>query len=86
MESMVMGKPVVASKDLSSSEIITNREEGILVEVNKDSFAKGIQQILSNPEKAKKMGKSGRKKGLQLFDSKKNNEKIVDEIIRLING
>lgn len=85
MEAMVMGVPIIASDDLSTSEIVTHNKDGLLVPINANTFAKGMQKIIANPEQAKRMGMAGRAKALKLFDGRQNNNRIIKEILKLID-
>ncbi|KKG09290.1 glycosyltransferase family 4 protein [Methanosarcina sp. 2.H.A.1B.4] len=61
-EYMVMGKPVVANKEIpEQKKVIEESGGGILVEFKSESFARGIIHLLNNPKIANKMGKNGYK-------------------------
>jgi len=59
-EYMVMGKPVVANEEIpEQKEVIEESGGGMLVKFDAKSFAKGIIELLDNPERAKEMGEKG---------------------------
>jgi glycosyltransferase involved in cell wall biosynthesis len=85
MEAMVMGKPVVASNFLSSKEIVDDQIHGLRVEPTSINFSKAILELIENENTRKKMGMASYIKAKDLFDSSKNNAKIVHYIQALLN-
>ena len=62
LEYMAAGKPVVATNVGGAREAIVEGETGFLVDSNDDrQMANRLTELLQNSEKAKKMGKAGRK-------------------------
>ncbi|OGS44335.1 MAG: hypothetical protein A2539_01070 [Elusimicrobia bacterium RIFOXYD2_FULL_34_15] len=60
-ESMAMEKPVIATDVGGNSEVVKNKENGILVEPkNSQSIADAVIYLIKNPSEAGKMGKKGR--------------------------
>jgi glycosyltransferase involved in cell wall biosynthesis len=80
MEAMVMGKPVIASNYLSSSEILENNSEGLLVDPNPKAMKNAILNLLKDEMKRERMGKEGFAKAKSMFDASINNEKIMVQI------
>jgi glycosyltransferase involved in cell wall biosynthesis len=60
IEAMAAGKPVVASRIPPLTEIVVDRETGLLAEPdNPEAFAQGITWLLSHPDEAQEMGRRG---------------------------
>lgn len=85
MEAMVMGKPVVASNYLSSAEIVTDRQEGLLVEPVAKRISKAILELMREPALRQQMGLAGYQKAKKLFNASINNEKISQHIKTFLN-
>ena len=58
LESMIVGKPIVASNDGGLPEIITNGINGILVDSNPDSVAKAILTLLRDSNLMQSLSKN----------------------------
>lgn len=68
IEAMASGKPIVASKIRGYDEVISNPEEGLLVEPkNSLVLAEAILKLLKNQPLREKMGQAGQKK-VQNYD------------------
>lgn len=68
LEAMSCGLPVVAT-DIGGIPEYLGSNAGILVPpANPAAFAGGILEILSSPERAKKMGIEGRRRAVEMFD------------------
>jgi glycosyltransferase involved in cell wall biosynthesis len=79
IEAGAMAKPVVASNWGETAEEMVNGITGILVPAgNPDALSRGIVKILSNPDLAKNMGEEGYKRARELFDIKKNTNKVTE--------
>jgi len=80
MEASSSGIPVVATNILACAEAVDNGITGILVPV-KDSIAlnNALTSLLRNSEKAKLMGRNGRKKAEKEFDEKIVFNKLIKE-------
>lgn len=77
LEAMATGKPVIVSDIPGVREIITNGEEGLLVEpMNSKDLAAKISLLISDEGKRKAMGLKARKKVEANFSL----EKVVDRI------
>jgi glycosyltransferase involved in cell wall biosynthesis len=63
IEAMALGKPVVAAANGGPTEIITNRENGLLAPYgDAEAFASAILCYLDNPEFANSVGAAGQKR------------------------
>lgn len=79
LEAMAMGKPVVATNSGGVPEIVVNGETGILVPP-KDvkAMADAIYFLVTNKDKAQKMGRNGRKRVEEFFTIQQNVQRIED--------
>lgn len=77
LEAMMCEKPCIATAVGGTSEVIVPNETGLLIEYGRaDDLAEAIVEILSSPQKAREMGREGRKRVLRKFTW----EKIAAEI------
>jgi glycosyltransferase involved in cell wall biosynthesis len=80
VEAMATGRPVIASKVGGIPEYLEDQTCGLLVPpCDPASLADGIIRILSDPELADRMGKTGRRRAEQFFSM----EKWVDDTIAI---
>ncbi len=84
IEGMSMGKPIIAADAGGVPEIVVNGVTGILVKpADSNAIAEAVINLLSNPEKAKKMGKAGQERVEIVFNIElmvKKIEMLYDEI------
>lgn len=60
-EYMLMGKPVVANREIPEQRVVLEETgAGVLVDFESSSFARGIEKILSDPAAAKECGRAGK--------------------------
>lgn len=72
IEAMAAGKPVVATRVGAAPEIVVDGETGFLVPLHdSETMADRIARILSNPEMAKRMGDTGRKRVEEIFEPRR---------------
>lgn len=85
IESLLLGKPVIASNVGGTPEIIENNLNGLLVET-KDvgGLANAIIYMLSHPGEVKKMGEKGREKAVKKFSLKRMLEEYKKYYIHLL--
>jgi glycosyltransferase involved in cell wall biosynthesis len=77
---MSMQTPVIATNIGGPSEIITDGQDGILIEPNKPAqLAETILQMLDNPDRRQKIGNAARKTIEERYD----NKKIVKQVERI---
>lgn len=75
LEAMSAGIPVVASDIAGNRDLVVHEETGYLVDLgDRGSFAQRAQQLLSEPELAKKLGAAGRQRVITEFSV----EKMID--------
>ena len=79
-EAMGCGKPVVSTDAGGLVEVVEDGVTGYIVRKGSSGeLARGIIKVLSDKNKAKEMGKSGRKRALKLFSW----DKTAKEFIKL---
>jgi glycosyltransferase involved in cell wall biosynthesis len=87
MESAAMGKPVVATQVRGIRETVIDGKTGILVEVRSSSaLAKGLLEIIDNPELREELGKNARRHALENFDERLFFHRTDIEYRRLIKA
>lgn len=86
VEAMAAGKPVVASRIPSLTEIIVDGETGLLAEPdNPKAFAHAIASLLSNPEERGRMGRRGQERVRHRFSADRMAAETVSLYRTLIN-
>ena len=66
VEAMAAGKPVVASKVGGVPDLVSQGENGLLVQAaDANGLAGGIESLLANPKKRKEMGTKGKKMAIK---------------------
>ena len=85
IEAQAVAKPVITTNIRGCREAIENNKTGILISPkNSEELSKAIIYLFENPERAKEMGKSGRRKVEREFDEKNVFDRIEKEYQRLI--
>ena len=85
MEYMAMGKPVVATDNDGSRELVEDKKTGFLVEAgNEKELSKKIEYLLNNTSVANKMGLEARKKIMHEFEIKNMASKFISLYERCI--
>ena len=80
LEGFASSKPVIVSDSKPLSDLVDDSVDGFVVSsTNSSAWAEKIVELLSNPDKVKKMGKEGRKKVV----SKYSISKLSDDLISL---
>lgn len=76
LESGLMGRPVVASRVGGLPEVVRHGETGFTVSRDDpQAFADAALRLLEDPDRARRFGEAGRKRGLAIFSL----ERYVDE-------
>lgn len=79
IEAAAMGKPSIGSDLGGINELIEHNHTGLLVEPNSpESLAKGIMELLSDPEKAKRLGLNAFQKAKLEFNADHQIRKIIE--------
>lgn len=85
IEAQAAARPVIATDIRGCREAIDDGKTGILVpQKNSEKLAEAIGYLLLSPERAKDMGKAGRKKIEREFNEKIIFDRIKKEYVRLI--
>lgn len=86
VEAMIAGKPVIVCDTGGPPEIVADGLTGLVVATQKvGPLADAMAALLSDPERARRMGEAGRRRALERFDVRvgvREIEKIYDEIMR----
>lgn len=85
VEAMMKGIPVVAADGGGVREIVEDGVTGMVVPAGQETaIARAILQMMSNPERARAMGKAGRKRALELFDIDVMTRNIETQLIEVL--
>ena len=80
LEGFASSKPVIVSDSKPLSDLVDDSVDGFVVSsTNSSAWTEKIVELLSNPDKVKKMGEEGRKKVV----SKYSISKLSDDLISL---
>lgn len=82
LEAMACGKACVVADKPYSRFIITNNQDGLLVDNSVSTLAQGIQSLIDQPEKVKSLGLQARQTILNRF----NNQTIIKQEISLLKS
>ncbi len=80
-EALVLGLPVITTLCAGMKELLTNGEHGVITENNRDALERGIEALISQPEKIKILREKSANRGAEI-----SLENSVKEIEELING
>jgi glycosyltransferase involved in cell wall biosynthesis len=85
LESMALGKPVVAFGVGGVAEMLVDGETGVLVRAvppDLQALASAMLRYLRDPDLASRHGAAGRARAVRDFDGKRQAKEIEDEIVR----
>ncbi|MBN8580177.1 MAG: glycosyltransferase family 4 protein [Anaerolineae bacterium] len=77
LEAMAASLPVVAVNASGTRDILTNGQQGYLVENNAEALAAAVKKLLSNPERMKKFAHAAYKRA-QSFNIEKLTKSLLD--------
>lgn len=77
---LAAGKPILATRIVSHTQILHDGEDAVLVEPTADGMAEGLDSLLRDAELAKKIGAGGRK----LFDARYSRERYREKVSALV--
>lgn len=87
LEAMAQEKPVIACKGEGAEDFIQDKKTGILVRPKDvDSLAVAMDFLLSNPKKAKEIGKNAKRLILENYTLEKAAKKIINIYNHLLNN
>lgn len=87
LEAMAMGKPVIASNIGSFDEVITNLENGVLIQPNNEfKLAEAIINLLENPILYKNLSDNVRNSVVEKYDIKITSFKLENLYKKLMDG
>lgn len=85
-EAMIMGKPVVATKDGGHIEQVVHGDTGFLVTLdNQKEMVLALETLIASPELRKKMGNAGRVRARSLFTQSAHVREVVELYDTLIS-
>jgi glycosyltransferase involved in cell wall biosynthesis len=85
LEAMAMGIPVIATNVGGTPELIEDNVTGLLVQSNApDELARSIVELLTDRERAEKMGRAGYERAFSVFHPKKFVESIERMYLELL--
>jgi len=68
LEAMALGKPVIASRATGNAVIITNEQDGLLVEPgDPDAWASALERLFADPALAARLGAAARRRAREDF-------------------
>ena len=82
------GLPIIATNVGSVSDIVIHNQTGILTEVSSIGLIRGLDELLSDPEKMAQFGQAGRKRAEALFSLRgmvSAHENLYSQVIEKIN-
>lgn len=86
MEYMASSKPVIASKDGGTAELVTDGKTGFLVEQKQPAkIVEKLEWLMQNPEAAKQMGCNGLKRIEDHFDVAKMTDSYLNLYVEQMN-
>ncbi len=78
LEAMAAGVPVVATSVGGTPEAVVDGETGLLVPPRDvDALAGAIDALLSDPERAQRLGAAGRRRARERFDADAAAQRVV---------
>jgi glycosyltransferase involved in cell wall biosynthesis len=83
IEAMASGVPVVQPRHASFPELIEATGGGLLCEPNASALADGIEELLSQPERAQALGEAGRQAVLRRFSVERMARDIVEVFLEI---
>jgi len=86
LEAQAMGLPVVSTNVIGPRESVDNGKTGFLVEPrSSEALIEPLRKLVLNPELRREMGRNGRERIKQKFDSKDVIQAIVEHRLRLLS-
>jgi glycosyltransferase involved in cell wall biosynthesis len=83
VEAMLHSKPVIGFNSGATPELITDKIEGLIADLNEHDLAEKMKILMNNPEFGIQMGRRGREKALQKFLVEDKALKIYEELQKI---
>jgi glycosyltransferase involved in cell wall biosynthesis len=79
LEAMAHGKPVIATPVGGTAELVVDGESGLLVPPrDPDALADAIRSLVSDPERARKLGAAGRRRAEREFSEQAMTSRVLE--------
>jgi len=78
VEAMSYGKPVLGYRGGATPELVMDEVNGYLYENGAEELAEKMELLLSDPDRARSMGKAGQQKAIQSFTVQKYVNEMYD--------
>ncbi len=85
IESMALGKPVITTKIGGNNEIISNMENGILIEPNSSQLSEAIISLLKNDSKSGQIGQRAYETIREQYNWDKCTKKVLEIYKKVVN-
>ncbi|WP_373493149.1 glycosyltransferase family 4 protein [Aquiflexum sp.] len=84
LEAMAAGKPVVATNQGGATEMVVDKETGLLIPYdNPEESAVKVQQLIENPELRRQMGRKGQERAKEFFSIDKYLENFGKAVLEV---
>ena len=82
IEAMALEIPVITSAQGGSTEVVRNGVDGLWVQIDdREGLAKALERLEADPALRSEMGRRGRKRAVEVYDSRRVNERIVNVLL-----
>jgi len=79
IEAMAAGLPVVATAVGGIPDVVRDRASGRIIPPRaQDALASALSELLAEPDKAKRMGQTGRRRAFERYDADKNATRLIE--------
>ncbi len=86
IESMAMGRPVVATRAGGNLELVEEGRTGLLVERNPESLAAAVTEVLRDPDRRAAMGAAAQERAQTMFTAQTMAHNIEHVYERVVSG
>jgi len=83
-EAMAMGKPVVAARRGMLPELVTDGEDGVVLDDTPENLARALVRLAREPDHCRRLGAAARRTALRRFDPARQAEQIERIYERLV--
>jgi glycosyltransferase involved in cell wall biosynthesis len=85
LEAMSLAKPIVVTDSSGNREAVLPDITGTVVPRSEDALAAAILEFLNNPDTARRFGAEGRRRAIEVFDSKLHGRRLMELYTELSN-